>query len=231
MSGKNPDTCVIIPVYNEEAVIERVVQRVLRDFSQVICVNDGSKDASAQAIGKTKAVLVSHLTNLGQGAALQTGLDYALRNTDATYFITYDADGQHQLSDAITMLKHLREHPDLDIILGSRFLGHAQNIGRFKKWILKLAVSFTNATTGIHLTDAHNGLRVFNRNVAQSLDITMPDMAHASEIIHKIGTNRYRYKELPITIIYTDYSKAKGQSAINAINISFDLLLHKATKK
>jgi hypothetical protein len=128
------------------------------------------------------------------------------------------------------MLKVLKKD-GLDIVLGSRFLGTAEGISSSKQMILKAAVAFSNTTTGLKLTDTHNGLRVFNRNFAESLKITMPDMSHASEIIHRIAEGGFKYKEVPVTIKYTDYSKAKGQTILNSVNITFDLLIHRMTKK
>ncbi|HSX07912.1 MAG TPA: glycosyltransferase family 2 protein [Candidatus Saccharimonadales bacterium] len=227
----NADTYVIIPVYNEGQVIEAVAKKVLKKFKNVVCVNDGSRDDSALAIERSGAKLVSHPVNLGQGGALQTGIEFALLDPNAKYFVTFDADGQHGLDDVETMLAYARKHPDVDAVLGSRFLGKAENITPLKKLTLKAAVLFSNMTTGLQLTDAHNGLRVFNRRVAEALDITMSDMAHASEIIHRIAEHKFVYKEMPVTIVYTDYSRAKGQSIMNAINITFDLFLQRLTKK
>ena len=99
-----------------------------------------------------------------------------------------------------------------------------------KRIVLKLAIWFSNVTSGLRLTDTHNGLRVFNRTVAESMQITLPDMSHASEILEIIADKKYRYTEIPVTIEYTDYSRAKGQSIINAVNIGFDMLLRKVTK-
>jgi len=221
----------IIPVYNEAQVIGNVVNRVLKKYEYVVCVNDGSTDSSADEIEKTKAYLVNHPINMGQGAALQTGIDFALTNKNIKYFVTYDADGQHQIEDVDNMLSYISKHGDVDIILGSRFLGSAVNIRPLKKIILKLAVKFSNASTGIKLTDTHNGLRVFNRKVAEGLQLKMADFAHASEIIDRIAEKTWAYKELPVTIVYSDYSTGKGQSMINAINIGFDILLRKIIGK
>lgn len=224
----NKKTAVIIPVYNEATVICAVVSNVLRQFDYVICVNDGSKDNSADEIAKTKAFVVNHPINMGQGAALQTGIEFA-RQLPVDFFVTFDADGQHRLVDAQAMIQEL-ESGQSDIILGSRFLGSTVGIKKSKERILKLAIKFSNLTSGIKLTDTHNGLRAFNRNVAETMQITMPDMTHASEILEIISKQKYRYKEIPVTIEYTDYSRAKGQSLINAINISFDTILRKLSK-
>jgi glycosyltransferase involved in cell wall biosynthesis len=227
---RDNEVAVIIPVYNEAQVIVKTIQEVEKQFKNIICVNDGSKDTSSIEIAKTSAKLVEHPINMGQGAALQTGIEYALRDHDTQYFVTFDADGQHDIQDVKRMIGHIKKS-GVDVVLGSRFLGKAENISKLKRLILKAAVKFSNATSGVKLTDAHNGLRVFNRRVAENLNITMPDMAHASEIIHRIAEHEFKYEEMPITIAYTDYSKAKGQSMMNAFNISFDVLLQRLTKK
>jgi len=230
MTRMHPKVYVVIPVYNEAPVIRSVVTEVLAVFTNVVCVNDGSVDNSAAEISKTTAVLINHPINLGQGAALQTGLDYALTDPKAEYFVTFDSDGQHQIEDAVKMLEVLKKG-NYDIALGSRFLGRAENMPFTKKVVLKAAVALSNLTTGIHLTDAHNGLRVFNRAFSESMEITIPHMAHATEITHRIAEEHYKYVEVPVTIKYTDYSVSKGQSVFNAVNISFDLLMNRIIKR
>lgn len=220
---------IIIPVYNERQVIEGIVRKVKKDFDYVVCVDDGSKDDSDVKILAGGGMLVRHPINMGQGAALQTGIEFA-RELPVDYFVTFDADGQHRIEDVFAMVKEI-EKGKSDIILGSRFLGKALGIKKTKKALLKLAIFFTRMTTKLKLTDTHNGLRVFNRKVAEEMQITMPDMAHASEMLEIIAEKKYRYKEIPITIEYTDYSIAKGQGAINAVNIGLDVLLRKVTKR
>ncbi len=225
------DVYVIIPLYNEGPVVGSVVESVQKKFKNVVCVNDGSKDNSAQEVAKTKAYLLNHPLNMGQGAAIQTGIEYALQDPNAQYFVTFDADGQHSLDDVVAMLAYIRKHP-VDIVLGSRFLGDAQNMSRMKRGILRLAIAFSNTTSGIKLTDAHNGLRVFNRDFAKQLNITMSDMAHASEIIQRIAEKKFRFHEMPTTVTYSEYSVAKSHNpSLNAVNIAFDTLLQKVTKK
>ncbi len=225
---KDNDTVLIIPVYNEGKVVRGVVNEALKHFKYIVCVDDGSQDDSVDEIAKTKAYLVNHPINMGQGAALQTGIEFA-RNLPVDYFVTFDSDGQHKIADVKKMVKILRGGK-VDVVLGSRFLGDAHGITGLKRTVLKLAVVFTRLTTGLRLTDTHNGLRVFNRKVANEIQITLPDMSHASEILEIIAQKEYRYKEVPVTIEYTSYSKTKGQSIINAINIAFDTLLRKVSR-
>lgn len=223
------DTAIIIPVYNEGSVIRNTLEEIPKNKFLVVCVNDGSKDDTSQQLLRSSALLVEHPINMGQGAALQTGIEFALQFPEIKYFVTYDADGQHSMQDVENMLKTIKRDK-VDIVVGSRFLGEAINITKLKKIILKLAIRFTNAFSGVNLTDTHNGLRVFNRNFAEKIDIRMPGMAHASEIIDKMGKGKWSYVEVPVTIRYSDYSKAKGQSILNSVNILVDVLLNRARK-
>ena len=111
-----------------------------------------------------------------------------------------------------------------DVVFGSRFLDGRTNPGLLKKLVLKTAIAFSNATTGVHLTDTHNGLRAINRQAAASLSIKQNRMAHASEIIEQVGKAGLRYVEHPVHILYTDYSRKKGQSVLNSVNILTELL-------
>jgi len=220
------DVAFVVPVYNEAQVIGTVIKAIKAVTPHVVCVNDGSTDASAAEILKAGAYLVDHPINMGQGAAIQTGIEFARLLPGVERFVTFDADGQHVIDDAVRMLVTL-EAGDLDIVLGSRFLGASVGASPFRKALLRLAVRFSNLTSGIRLTDAHNGLRAFNRHVADTIEITAPDMTHASEIIELIARNGYRYREVPVTIHYTAYSVAKGQAGMNAVNIAVDTLLRK----
>lgn len=219
-------TAIIIPAYNEGQVLEKVLNHVLQTFPIVICVNDGSKDNTAEAIQKTKAVFVNHPINMGQGAALQTGIEYALTLPDVSYVVTFDADGQHRVEDVLFMLS-LAAKNDIDVILGSRFLTGETDISNLKRFVLKTVVVLNRVTGGLKLTDAHNGLRLFTRDGAKQIDITLSDMAHASEIISIIKHKKLRYMEAPVTIDYTEYSKSKGQPMINGINIASDIFMRR----
>ncbi len=220
----NDDAWVVIPVFNEAGVIAQVVADLLRSFPNVVCVDDGSTDGSAEKITATGAHLVRHPINMGQGAALQTGLSYALTRPGSRFFVTFDADGQHQVSDAAGMVDRARAE-GTDVVLGSRFLAGHQQVPRLKRLVLRTIVTLSPTARRMRLTDAHNGLRVFTRPVAETLRISMNDMAHASEIVAMLARSAWTVREVPVTILYTDYSKAKGQSLLNGINIVFDLSL------
>jgi len=217
------DTWLIVPLYNEGSVVGGVVREALPHFPNVVCVDDGSSDNSAAVANAAGARVVRHPINLGQGASLQTGLKYALEDPHAKYFVTFDSDGQHRVDDAARMVERLRTEP-FDLVIGSRFLGGNVEAGFLKRLVLKTAVLFERLNTGMDLTDTHNGLRALNRHAAQSIRIKQNRMAHGSEILREISRNELRYAEEPVHIVYSDYSRAKGQSIWNSVNILSDLL-------
>ena len=218
------DVCVVVRMFNEESTVSDVVDTLLAHFAMVVCVDDGSTDSSAAVARRAGAVVLRHPINLGAGAALRTGLDFALTRTDAQYVLTFDADGQHLVPDAVR-LAHEASERGLDALLGSRFLGTTVGMTRSRRALLRLAASFTRLTSGVAVSDPHNGLRVFSRRFAASVPLTLPGMGYASEIVGALRSGDYVFGEAPVTILYTDYSRSKGQSNLNAVNIAFELTL------
>lgn len=216
------DTWLIVPCYNEGQVIQEVLSSARETFPNIVAVNDGSRDNSAQAIHAAGAHLVNHPVNLGQGAAIQTGVEYARAQPGAKYFVTFDADGQHQVKDVKRMIERLRTEP-LDIVVGTRFAGQeTTQVPWIKRVVLKTVVFLSPRTRRLGLTDAHNGLRAFNAKVAGEMNIRMNGMSHASEIVTMIDEHGWRVAEEPVDILYTEYSMSKGQSLINGVNILAD---------
>ena len=218
----NEDVAILVPVYNEARVFGDVIAGLVGHVGHVVCVDDGSTDSSAEAARHAGATVLRHATNLGQGAALQTAIEHALTLPGVCYLVTFDADGQHQLSDALAMVDLARAE-DLGVVFGSRFLDERTKAGFLKKLVLKTAVWVTNQSTGMRLTDAHNGLRVIRVDAARAVHLTQNRMAHASEIVLQLGRTNLPWREYPVHVLYTDYSRAKGQSLLNAINILFEL--------
>lgn len=220
---READTWVVIPLYNEAQVIGDVVRELLPAFSNVACIDDGSRDGGAEIARSAGAHIVTHPINLGQGAALQTGFEYALEQ-GAQFVVTFDADGQHRVVDAQAMLNRARDE-DFAIVFGSRFLDDRTNPGILKKIVLKTAVAVTNWTTRTRLTDAHNGLRVIRADALRQIKLRQDRMAHGTEIVVQLGKTGLPYTEQPVEVIYTDYSRAKGQSLLNSVNILIDLII------
>jgi polyprenyl-phospho-N-acetylgalactosaminyl synthase len=225
---KTPEICVIIPAYNESQVLGEVLDTFKPFPYLIIVVNDGSTDDTAQKALQYPVTLLNHLINLGQGAALQTGIDYALSLPSTRYIATFDADGQHFVEDIEKLLCPLRDGT-AEAALGSRFLNKERNayIPFPRRVFLYLALIFTRLTTGLKITDTHNGMRAFTRKAATEIRISINRMAHASDILSQIATRKLSYVEIPVRVTYTAYSRAKGQSFLNAINILWDLFIGK----
>ena len=219
-------TVAVVPMHNEAAVVGDVVSELRTAFSRVVCVDDGSRDGSATVARHAGAHVVSHLTNLGQGAALETGIRFALGLPDVDYVVTFDADGQHDVADARAMVERARAG-DVQVVLGSRFLGASEHVPFMRRLLLRAAAHFTRRTTGLALTDAHNGLRVLRRDAASAVRLRLHGMSHASEILTVLARGGFTMEEHPVTIRYTDYSRAKGQRGYNALNVLFDLAVNR----
>jgi glycosyltransferase involved in cell wall biosynthesis len=219
---------VVIPAFNEGRVVRTVVASVRSLYSNVVVVDDCSDDDTGDAALAAGATVVRHPVNLGQGAALQTGIRYALRR-GAEYIVTFDADGQHRVED-IAVLLDVQARRKVDVVVGSRFLGKVENIPPLRGLLLKAAVVFMRITSREKLTDAHNGFRLFTRTAARKLRITQNRMAHASEIINQLRGLGLSVAEAPVTILYTEYSLRKGQKLGNAFNILTELLVARLNK-
>jgi polyprenyl-phospho-N-acetylgalactosaminyl synthase len=218
----HPDAWIVIPAFNEAAVIGEVIAEVRAVFGNVVCVDDGSADDTGEIARRAGAHLVSHPVNLGQGAAIQTGVEYARQRPGARIFATFDADGQHRVKDVAAMIDRLNAE-DVDVVIGTRFAsGGGSRPPLLKRIVLKTAARLSRRGRRLGLTDTNNGLRVFNKTVADGLDITMSGMSHANEFIMLVAENRWRVVEEPVEVLYTEYSKSKGQPLLNGVNIVFD---------
>lgn len=225
----NQDVWLVVPCYNEGQVVEDVLRTARQTFPNIVGVDDGSKDDSAVHIHRAGAHLVRHPVNLGQGAAIQTGVEYARAQPGAQYFVTFDADGQHQIKDVEAMIERLRTEP-IDIIVGTRFgrpRAKDDQVPLLKRIVLKTVVALSPQTRRLGLSDAHNGLRAFDRRVADELDLRMSGMSHASEFVSLMADRGWRVAEQPVDILYTEYSMSKGQSLINGVNILADSFVGK----
>jgi glycosyltransferase involved in cell wall biosynthesis len=212
---------VVIAAYNEASAIFRVITALRREGYFVIVVDDGSRDQTAHVAEDAGATVVRHPFNLGQGAALQSGIDFALaRGADA--IVTFDGDGQHKASDVKQLVEALVLEK-ADFALGSRFLGKVQNIPLMRRLLLKAATMFTKITSRLKLTDTHNGLRAMTRRGATAIRLRQNRMAHASELLNQIGHSGLHYVERPVTVEYTAYSRGKGQKTSDSVFILLDL--------
>ena len=214
----------VIPSFNEAAKIEGVIREVARYTNEIIVIDDGSTDETAAEAQRAGAVVYQFILNRGQGAALQAGFTASLKR-GADIVITYDADGQFNAAEIPRLIQPIIDR-EVEVTLGSRMLG-ATNMPRRKIWFLRAAIWLTNISSGLPLTDTHNGFRAFSRQALTKIHLTQDRMAHASEIIEQIADHNIMYKEVPVTVQYTDYSIGKGQKFGDYIKILIDLSFKK----
>ena len=219
---------VVVPAYNEGSRVAKTLASLRTRFANVVVVDDGSTDDTAAVARKQAARLVRMPINSGQGAALQTGIDFALQH-DADVIVTFDADGQHAVEDIDLLVQPILSD-EADVALGSRFLGRTVGMPLSRRLLLKGAVVFTRVFSRIRVTDTHNGIRALSRRAAKAIRISLNRMAHASEILDQIRKHQLRYVEVPVTIHYSDETLEKGQGAWNSIRIVGHLFLSRLIK-
>ena len=216
---------IVIPAFNEGARLSKVLDDVSRTGHKIVVVDDGSKDRTIEAARRHGCYVLRHCFNRGQGAALQTGISFALRE-GADAIVTFDADGQHQTSDLPALLEPVLSG-QCDIALGNRFLSNRSNVPPFRKVVLQLGRLFTYLTSGLRVGDCHNGYRAFSRKGAEAIHMKQARMAPASEIYDQIKSAGLAYVEVPVTIRYTAETLAKGQKLSNSLSVLFHYLYGK----
>ncbi len=219
-------TVAVIPAYNEQGRIGASVRDVALFCDAAVVVDDCSQDRTGIEARQAGASVLRHVINRGQGAALQTGTDYAVDHLDADIVVHFDADGQMMGEEIPKMVQPIIDGK-ADIVLGSRFLTGYVQMPPSRRLLLKLAILFTMSTSGIRITDTHNGFRALSRHAARQVRITLDRMAHASQMHDLIKMHDLRYVERPVTIRYTKETLAKGQSSLGAIRIVKDFVFDK----
>jgi len=221
---------VILPAYNEEAVIGQVLvslKQTLKDLDgfekQIVVVDDGSQDETAKTAKKNGALVLKHILNRGLGAAIQTGLKYAEREK-ADIAVTIDSDGQHNTEDLKKVIKPVIKK-EADVVIGSRFLEKNNKVPFLRRLILYGSNLVTLLFFGIYTTDSQSGFRAFSKKAVEKISLRTQKMEVSSEIFEQIKKNNLKFEEIPISVVYTDYSKAKGQDNLNAFHVLVKLIL------
>lgn len=213
---------LVIPAYNEAKVIAEVVRGLDKTFSkskfdyQIVVVDDGSKDNTAEEAKAAGAYVIRHVINMGSGGATATGLSYAQQN-NFDIASTSDADGQHDPKDVLRGVQVLQEQ-NVDLLIGSRLLDIA-GMSSLKRFGNKGLSLITFMLFGVNVTDSQSGLRIFSRQALEQLKWRTSGYEFCSEMLWRAKQLKLSISEFPIKAIYTDYSKVKGQNNWNAINI------------
>lgn len=234
---------IVIPVYNEPDGLKRFLKELVRklpllasgisipvDLFNIIVVDDGSSSAlqldgvAPSADVSCKIFLLRHAVNLGQGAALQTGIEFSVEELRCDYFVTLDADGQHRPEDVPVLFNELLSK-SVDIVFGNRFDKQVKVHAPFgRRMLLKAAIIFERWVSGLKLSDAHNGFRVFNQKCAKLIKLEQNRMAHATEFKQLVQKHKLSYAEAPVAIHYSEETLMKGQKNIGSLFILKDLL-------
>jgi polyprenyl-phospho-N-acetylgalactosaminyl synthase len=228
--GSDKQVFVVIPAYNEGVVLSHTIDGLLSYGFTVVVVDDGSAVPALTFLHDSSVHYLRHASNLGQGAALQTGMEYALRQ-GARIIVHFDADGQHN-PELIPKLLEPIFSGECEIVMGSRFMNpeDRSQVPFLKRLLLRAGICVSGLFSGLWLTDTHNGFRALSRVAAERIKLSENGYAHATEILELIRKSGLRYKEVPVTIRYTEHSLAKGQSIINSVNVLFDLLVARLLK-
>jgi len=215
----------VIPAYNEQEHIAAVIERVRPFAAEIVVVNDCSHDQTAAIALSAGATVISHPINRGQGAALQTGNEYALKN-GADIIIHFDADNQFQAEEIPDMTQPI-EKGEAEAVLGSRFLSKKSNLPALKRRVIMPLGRLVNRLFfGIRLSDPQSGFRALNRTAVEKIKIENDGMAHCSEILHQLFAKKIKTVEVPITVVYYEF----GQRLGGGIRIIKDLLIKKIIK-
>jgi glycosyltransferase involved in cell wall biosynthesis len=221
------DVFVVIPAFNESSVLRSTVSNVVgRGYSAVV-VDDGSSTPAQDCLNGLRVYCLRHCVNLGQGAALRTGCEFAL-SKGARIVVHFDADGQHDPALIERLIAPI-VCGQADVALGSRFLDSSDGleVPLTKRLVLKAGIFVSWIFTGVWLSDSHNGLRALSRNAATLVKMEENGFAHATEILDLLRRSRLSWVEVPVAIHYTEYSRRKGQSVFNGFNILIDLVLRR----
>ncbi|MBI5065273.1 glycosyltransferase family 2 protein [Candidatus Woesearchaeota archaeon] len=217
---------VLIPAFNEEKKIGEVVRKLkAQGYGDVVVIDDGSEDKTGIVAEKEGAKALYHVINRGQGAALKTGIKYCLRN-GADIIVTFDADDQHS-PEEISKLVEPIINGETEICIGSRFLKNTTNAPFVRRLFLRGGALLLSRMYKLNLTDSHNGLRAISKSAAEKINLTADRMEHASEILEQISKKNISYKEIPVTIRYTEYSLNHGQKSWDAFRILYRMLFRR----
>lgn len=224
--NKKSDYYIVIPAFNESKVIAKVISDVKKEgFKNIIVVDDCSKDNTSKVAKKSGATVARHEVNRGAGAATKTGFDLA-KSLSAKFVVTIDADGQHDPKDITRLLPASEKY---DVIIGSRMI-NPKGMPFTRKLFNRVGSLITFILYGIYVRDSQTGFKIFNKKALDKIEINFDRYEFCSEVLHEISRNKLTYKEIPIKVIYTEYSLSKGQNFSNGIRMVFKMIMRLFTR-
>ena len=233
---KNNEILFLIRSYNEwEHLLNTIKSIKEAGFDNVLIIDDGSTDWTYEKLNERNDIIyLRHLINRGWWAALETWFEFIRRNYKKIwikYVVSFDADWQHNIEDLDNFISVFKNNQDIEVVIGSRFLKKTyKNMPFFRKIILSLWKIFTYLFSDIKISDPHNGYRMFKVSAIKKIKLTMDWFEYASELVDQISQKNIKFKEVPVNIIYTDYSLSKWQKSSNAINIALKMIWNKFLK-
>ncbi|MEM2865517.1 MAG: glycosyltransferase family 2 protein [Candidatus Hadarchaeales archaeon] len=218
---RKEDVWVVVPAYNEERSVGKVLRELKeRGWRNLVVVDDGSVDATGEVARSAGAVVLRHEVNSGLGAALRTGLREAARR-GAKAAVTFDADGQHDPDSVERIVEGLE---GADFVVGKRRSVGIPLNKRFGNFVLDV---LTFLLSGI-FTDSQSGNRGFSRKALEEVEIRNDRYAVSSELILLASKKGWRVREVPVKCFYHEYSKAKGTTILSGFRIFLTLLAQEA---
>jgi polyprenyl-phospho-N-acetylgalactosaminyl synthase len=215
----NSDTWIIMPCYNEEANLSIAIADVHRLTDNLIVVDDGSTDSSFDIACRNNSNNLKHVINLGKGAALKTGVEYAI-GLGAKRVVFIDSDCQHEAKEIPRFLELLDSY---DIVFGSRKLNTSMPV------IFRLGNLFLNTFIfmlfKVKLMDTQSGYRAFRTSIYEAIKWRATDYSVESEIIANVGKNHIKYTEIEISTIYKN--RHKGTTILDGIKIAWYMTIYR----
>ena len=217
-----------IPAFNEEKNIAGIIVKLKKKYDHVIVCDDGSSDMTKDIAASLGAIVIKHSSNLGYGAAIKTIFNES-KKIEGDVLVTFDADGQHQISEIDSVLKPIIEN-SADIVIGSRFLGSTKDLPKYRKIGIKTITSLTNTLTGSNITDSQSGFRAYSKKVLNEITPTESGMGISTEILIKSSKKQMRISEVPITISYEDNTPSQ-EPISHGTSVVFSTIKHVAIER